>query len=103
MALRDWLSYGQTATAKIATTAKKQPANPRNVATVAEIAVANGPKDGFVDQETPNLPTGCPLRGGSVPKSCRFDPRLFKRMVQEGAVVLGEPCPILRVCNLSRR
>jgi hypothetical protein len=48
----------------------------------------------------PDLPIGCPLRGGVVPRGCRFDSRFFKRMVSEGILPTTGGCPLLRVCKL---
>lgn len=49
------------------------------------------------------LPEGCPfITGGSCPDGCRFESRLFNRMVRCG--VLPYPtngCPLLRVCGLN--
>lgn len=48
----------------------------------------------------PNLPERCPLRGGPVPAGCRFEARLFKRMVAEGALPLpGGRCPVRHTCK----
>jgi len=47
-----------------------------------------------------DLPQGCPLIGGPVPDGCRFEARLFSRMVQQGTLPVNGGCPIRRGCNL---
>jgi hypothetical protein len=50
-----------------------------------------------------DLPGGCPLLGGKVPPECRFEPRFFKRMANEGVLPLPDgSCPLRRVCKLER-
>lgn len=49
---------------------------------------------------TPDLPERCPLRGGPVPDGCRFEEKLFHRMVREGTLPLpGGRCPLRHTCN----
>jgi hypothetical protein len=51
----------------------------------------------------PDLPRGCPLTGAPFPATgCRFHRRLFARLVAEGALPTGGPCPLRRVCKLER-
>jgi hypothetical protein len=50
-----------------------------------------------------DLPRGCPLTGAPFPATgCRFHRRLFARLVAEGALPTGGPCPLRRVCKLGR-
>jgi hypothetical protein len=53
-----------------------------------------------VDLESKDLPTSCPLRGGPVPKACRFEQRFFRRMVDQGVLPIKDSCPLLGVCGL---
>jgi hypothetical protein len=48
-----------------------------------------------------DLPAGCPLLGCPVPIECRFEPKFFKRMTQEGVLTFGGPCPLRDVCRLN--
>lgn len=45
------------------------------------------------------LPGGCPLLGGPVPPECRFETKLFKRMIRQGILPIGGPCPLRLVCG----
>lgn len=104
MALRDWLANSApVATATTATTATKPIKFHPTVATVATVAVAGHEKSEPIDQEAADLPEGCPLLGGQVPPQCRFEPKFFKRMIHQGVLVVGEPCPLLGVCKLRLR
>jgi hypothetical protein len=105
MALRDWLiNSDPVATATIATTATKRPSFHPTVATVATVAVAeheiceNEPavRSPSIGGE---LPKGCPLIGGPVPSECRFETKLFKRMIRQGVLPIGGPCPLHLVCG----
>lgn len=105
MALRDWLTNSDpVATATIATTATKQPSYRPTVATVATVAVAeheNCETESVVQPLSlgSDLPKGCPLIGGPVPPECRFETKLFKRMIRQGVLPIGGPCPLRRVCG----
>jgi len=92
MALRDWLSdSGRTANANAAKVSKKHPKKARSLAALATLAVADS-----------ELPPGCPLCGGPVPTGCRFNPRLFSRMIREGVLPMPDgSCPIRRVCKMT--
>jgi hypothetical protein len=47
------------------------------------------------------LPAGCPLSiGGRVPNGCRFEPKFFNRMIHEGSLSYGGPCPLSHVCRM---
>jgi hypothetical protein len=47
-----------------------------------------------------DLPEGCPLLGGPVPAGCRFEAKLLRRMMAEGALPLpGGRCPLRQVCK----
>lgn len=50
-----------------------------------------------------DLPDQCPLRtGGPVPAECRFHPKLFKRLLAEGALPMPDgSCPLRAVCKLE--
>lgn len=50
-----------------------------------------------------DLPKGCPLRvGAPIPKGCRFEERLFHRMMAEGTLPLpGGRCPLRALCKLA--
>ncbi len=50
-----------------------------------------------------DLPKGCPLRvGAPIPKGCRFEARLFQRMIAEGTLPLpGGRCPLRALCKLA--
>ena len=99
MALRDWLfDSDQVATANLAKTAKKAPKSPSNLAILATLAVA-APLGNELSQGA-DLPEVCPLLGGSVPDECRFEAKLYRRMVNEGVLQLGGPCPLRKVCRL---
>ena len=50
-----------------------------------------------------DLPIGCPLLGGPVPDGCRFESKLFRRMVAEGILLLhGGRCPLGHICRLEQ-
>jgi hypothetical protein len=49
------------------------------------------------------LPLECPLLDKPVPGGCRFEAKLYRRMVNEGVLQLGGPCPLLNVCILDRQ
>lgn len=51
-----------------------------------------------------DLPAECPLRTrGMVPAECRFHPKLFARLVAEGALPMPDGgCPLLKVCKLGK-
>lgn len=48
-----------------------------------------------------DLPAGCPLKSsGEVPTGCRFEPRFFRRMVENRTLPLpGGRCPMRAVCR----
>ena len=49
------------------------------------------------------LPTECPFNtGGPCPPGCRFETKLFLRMIREGVLPTDGGCPLLSVCNLAR-
>jgi hypothetical protein len=50
-----------------------------------------------------DLPKGCPLRvGAPIPKGCRFEARLFHRMMAEGTLPLpGGRCPLRTLCRVG--
>lgn len=51
-----------------------------------------------------NLPEGCPILGGPVTGGCRFDPRLFMRLMAEGTLPLpGGRCPYRHICRLDQQ
>lgn len=52
-----------------------------------------------------NLPQGCPLRTGClIPKGCRFEARLFQRMMAEGTLPLpGGSCPLRALCRVGSK
>jgi hypothetical protein len=49
-----------------------------------------------------NLPEGCPLLGGPFPETgCRFHPRLFKTLYEQGVIPLPDGrCPLRNVCKI---
>jgi hypothetical protein len=58
---------------------------------------------GLGQRDSSGLPAGCPLDGSTFPETgCRFHRRLFARLVAEGALPTGGPCPLRRVCKLER-
>jgi len=86
MALRDWLTDPEAAARAARDYAESQMANnhaqPKTVGT--------------------SLPPGCPLNGGPVKASCRFEAKLFRRMMAEGVLQPGGPCPVIGVCRLAK-
>jgi hypothetical protein len=50
----------------------------------------------------PNLPEGCPLTGAPFPETgCRFHPRLFKTLHEQGVIPLPDGrCPLRNVCKI---
>jgi hypothetical protein len=50
--------------------------------------------------DTWGLPTACPMLDQPVPDECRFEEKLFWRMVNQGVLYPGGPCPLRKVCKL---
>jgi hypothetical protein len=49
----------------------------------------------------PRLPEACPfLTGDACPPGCRFETRLFLRMIETGVLPTAEGCPLLSACGL---
>ncbi len=46
------------------------------------------------------LPAECPLLDKPVPQWCRFDAQAFHRLVSEGGLYLGGPCPQRLRCGV---
>jgi hypothetical protein len=48
-----------------------------------------------------DLPVGCPLLGGPFPETCRFHPKLFRTLLEQGVIPLpGGRCPLRNICKL---
>ena len=47
------------------------------------------------------LPADCPLLDKPVPQWCRFDAQAFHRLVTEGCLSLGGPCPLRLSCKFT--
>ncbi|MCG2750376.1 MAG: hypothetical protein L6301_00850 [Desulfobacteraceae bacterium] len=51
-----------------------------------------------------DLPAKCPLTtSGLCPTGCRFESRFFRRMINEGVLTMGGPCPVRNVCLLGKK
>ncbi|MBA3030864.1 MAG: hypothetical protein FP816_18900 [Desulfobacteraceae bacterium] len=51
-----------------------------------------------------DLPAKCPLTtSGLCPTGCRFESRFFRRMINEGVLTMGGPCPVRNVCLLEKK
>jgi hypothetical protein len=50
-----------------------------------------------------DLPANCPLKtGAGIPNNCRFEPRLFRRMVAEAVIPNPDGgCPLRSACPLD--
>lgn len=106
MALRDWLTdSGPAAVATIAVFAAEDPKSELKTAITAKTATATPQNDdiSIANHQSADLPEGCPLATGvRVPAMCRFEARFFRRMLDEGVLNVGGPCPIRHVCRRER-